>query len=158
MRQKVKSVASRIKRSKLKMIYNIKPYEGVGELKFGMTRSEIEKIIGEKPLQIKKTPFSKTKTDVFQNYGMHIYYNLMEQCEAIEFGTPATVTFNEEELLNQTYKMVEQKIKRIDSELAYDETGFISYKLGIGVFVPTLKKSKNEKVQGVIVFEKGYYD
>lgn len=35
--------------------------------------------------------------------------------------------------------------------------GATSYKLGIGLYVPTIKKSKKELVQGVIAFQQGYY-
>ncbi len=46
-------------------------------------------------------------------------------------------------------------LRNIDIKM--DSDGATSYKLGIGLYVPTIKKSKKELVQGVIVFKKGYY-
>ena len=44
-------------------------------------------------------------------------------------------------------------LKALDPEIKADRDGATS----IGLYVPTIKKSKKEPVQGVIAFRKGYY-
>lgn len=96
--------------------------------------------------------------DVFIDKGVHVYYKKSGVCEAVEFGSPAEPMFMENKLIGLPFKEVRKIFEKLDDSLEIDETGFTSYKFGIGVFVPKLKKSRSEPIQGVIVFEKGYYD
>lgn len=140
------------------MTYEIKPYIGVGSIEFGMTESEVRSVIGGEFCQFKKTPASEMLTDAFSDKGIHVYYKKPGICEAVEFGNPAEPTFMGNKLIGIPFKEVKKLFEKLDDTIEVDETGFTSYKFGVGVFVPTLKKSKNEPIQGVIVFEKGYYD
>jgi len=140
------------------MEYDIKPYIGVGSVEFGMTDSQVRSVVGGEFRQFKKTPISETLTDAFSDKGIHVYYKKPGICEAIEFGSPAEPTFMGQRLIGIPFNEVVKMFEIYDNSIEIDETGFTSYKYGIGVFVPTLKESMNESVQGVIVFEKGYYN
>ena len=139
------------------MIYDVKTYVGLGELKFGMTKEEIRNILGGEVKEIKKALSDKT-TDVFVGQGIHVYYNQLGKCEAIECGKGGIIKFKEKEIIGKPFKNIEKMFRELDDILEISDTGFVSYKLGIGVYVPTLKKSKSELIQGVIIFERGYYD
>lgn len=140
------------------MLYDIKPYVGAGPVEFGMSVSEVRNAIGGEFHTFKKTAISEMPTDAFKDKGIHVYYKNPGVCEAIEFGTPSEPIFLGHKLVGLPFKEAKKIFEKLDDSLDIDETGFTSYRFGIGVFVPTLKKSKSEPIQGVIVFEKGYYD
>jgi hypothetical protein len=139
------------------MKHEIKPYVGFDQIKFGMTADAVRSGIGGKFHQFEKTFDSEMLTDAFEDKGIHVYYKKPGVCEAIEFGYPADPLFMGNNLIGEPFKEVKKIFLKLDDSIEIDDTGFTSYKFGIGVFVPTLKKSTNEIVQGVIVFEKGYY-
>ena len=55
------------------------------------------------------------------------------------------------------FRSLREYIANLDPEIKADRDGATSLRLGIGLYVPTIKKSKKEPVQGVIAFRKGYY-
>ena len=48
-------------------------------------------------------------------------------------------------------------LRSFGTEIKTDSDGAASYILGMGLYVPAVKKSEKEPVQGVIIFRKGYY-
>jgi hypothetical protein len=61
-------------------------------------------------------------------------------------------------IIDLPFLKVKDFLRNLDDSLEIDETGLLSFKLGVGVYVPSLSESQQEFVEGVIVFEKGYYD
>jgi hypothetical protein len=140
------------------MEFKIEPYIGAAPITFGMTSDEVRSKVEVDVKQFKKTPISQMFTDAFDTLGVHVYYRKPGICEAIEFGNIAVPTFNDKKLIDIPFIEIKRMFEDIDNSLQINETGLISYKYGIGIFVPTLKKSIKELVKGVIIFEKGYYD
>lgn len=83
-------------------------------------------------------------TDAFRDKGIHVYYKKPGACEAVEFGSPAEPTFMGNKLIGLPFKEGRKIFEKLDDSLEIDDTGFTYYKFGIGVFVPTLKKSKSQ--------------
>ena len=140
------------------MFFEIKPYIGVGPIEFGMTIDLVRKVIGGEVKSFMKTEESETYTDAFIGKGIHVNYNRLGNCEAVEFGRPAEPLFMGNKLIGVPFKKIKKLFEAFDSSLDIDDTGFTSFELGAGIYVPTLKKSLMEPVEGIIVFEKGYYD
>ncbi|MGO4888003.1 hypothetical protein ACJ2A9_09615 [Anaerobacillus sp. MEB173] len=133
------------------MKFEIKPYVGVGMIKFGMTDNKIQEILQIEPEKFKKSPLSDVLTDAYPF--CHVYYKENGNCEAIEFFEPADVTFQGNTLIGIPYEKVNRLFKELDSLLEEDETGIISFKYGVSIYSSDL-----QSVEGVLVFEEGYYD
>lgn len=134
----------------------IESFKGVGQIKFGMTRTEVRSVIKSNVQEFKKTPTSETLTDAFDF--CHVYYKQDDTCEAIELFEPAIPIFQNEKLIGSQFKEVKKLFHQLDKDVEIDETGLTSYNCGIALFVPSLSRSGKEKVEGVFVFKQGYYD
>lgn len=66
----------------------------------------------------------------------------------------AEVKFIGKDLLGLPFENVKDMFSQLDEKLEIDANGFTSYKFGVGIYVPY----HEAKVEGVIVFEKGFYD
>lgn len=138
------------------MEFIIEPYVGVGKFKFGMTQNEIKVIANEEPRQFKKFQDDEYKTDAYKYF--FVYYKNPGICEAIEFFSPAIVKFNGMNILKMSYIDIEKYFLQIDKDLDIEEAGFTSYKYGIAIYAPYVLYEPLKKPEGVLVFEKGYYD
>jgi len=138
----------------------IRPYEGVGPVKLGMTREEVRKAVGSRVETFYKTTDSTLPTDAFDSIGMHVYYKTPDSCNYIEFGRPAVPTFQNTTLLGRPYKDVRDFFLAVDPKVEFhgDGTGFFSRRFGIGIFAPCADDAPKDPVEGVSVFEPGYYD
>lgn len=136
-------------------MYEIKPYIGVGEIQFGMKSEKICEILGDnyKRFENQYTPGFRICYPEF-----HIFFDENDSCNAIEGNISSGFYFNNIEIVGKPFITIKKIFEDYDDELEINEDGFISYKLGISVYVPTLKKSKKELIQGVIAFKEGYYN
>lgn len=137
------------------MEQEIKPYVGVGKIQFGMNSEQIKSILGDECVRIDNRYVPGYK-ECFK--GINIHYGANGCCEAIEGNSQAGFNYENILIVDQPFSKVLKKFREIDKAIVVDENGFISYELGIGAYVPTLKKSKNELIKSVLVFKKNYYD
>ena len=135
-------------------MYEIIPYVGVGEIQFGMKFGEVCKLLGEDYKRIDNVYTTGYKL-CFPNLNIHFDEN--ELLNAVEGNIDAGFCYQGFEIVGQPFNKVYKYLKSFDIEIKMDSGGATSYKLGIGLYVPTIKKSKKELVQGVIAFKKGYY-
>lgn len=135
------------------IMYDIKSYQGFGEIKFGDKSKVIEKNMKAKPRKFKKGPLAIKETDKYDSF--FVYYDKDGKCEAIEFYNNAR--FMGISFFDVKYSDVEVAFRNIDSNIKIDEVGFTSNKFGIGVYAPN-KDDNDANVESVIIFRKGYYD
>lgn len=134
-------------------MYEINPFQGFDDIKFGDESAIIEKIMKTKPRKLKKGPFAINETDRYD--GFFVYYDKDGKCEAIEFYSNAK--FKDVSFFDEKYCDVEAQFRNIDSDIKIDEVGFTSKKFGIGVYAPN-KDENDAEVESVIIFRQGYYD
>jgi hypothetical protein len=140
------------------MNYKITPYESLGNIPFGLHRNEIRGLLKEPYIEFYRNQFSKTPTDFFETVGLFIAYDKDFLCEAIEMVLPANPVLFTLTLFNVSYESAEEQIAEWDDKLEKTNTGFTSYKFGVGAYAPNKDDSPNEMIESVIVFRKGYYD
>jgi len=138
------------------MDYNIKPYKGVGDISLGMSSREIQEVMCVEPGKFLKFIDDEYNTDAYDTF--YVYYKKPGVCEAIEFFRPSTITYNELELLNRSYYEIENYFSLLDENIDIKEDGFISYKTGISIYAPFAKIEPTTPPEGVMIFEKGYYE
>lgn len=139
-----------------RMEFNIKPYVGVGMIRLGMTPDEVQTTLISKAEKFRKFDDDEYETDSFD--WCHVFYKKPGVCEAIELFAPALVIFNGEYLIGNSFSKVKDFVLQFDEKLQIDETGFTSLKFGFGVYAPFAESEPLEPVEGVIVFEKDYYN
>lgn len=138
------------------MEFSIEPYTGSGEILLGMTSQQIEEILSAKPRKFKKFRDDEFETDAFDMF--YVYYKSPGICEAIEFFKPAVVTFSGVNLMQKSYDELKRLFLSLDEDTECDDSGLTSYKYGIGIYAPLAEDEPLEPAEGVIIFEKGYYD
>ena len=133
------------------MEYDIRPFVGIGELKFGETREALRERLGA---TVK--PFLKCKTgplvDAYDSFGLHLYFDSQDRLEFIETFVPAMTTFAEIHLLGLEVEEANRLLSEIgcsgepiDVGYQYDNEGFCLY-------------APLSIVLAVSAFRRGYYD
>lgn len=126
-------------------IVNATPLSEVNGVKFGMKREEVRSVFGT-ATEFKKSKFSKTATD---DFGFcHVYYNINDECEAIELFDECEVVMNGKVI----FPYDDVTLRAMLTDIEEDDSGFISRKLSIGVFSP------DNKMESILFGCEGYYD
>jgi hypothetical protein len=140
------------------MDYTITPFKSLGNISLGLHRKEIRKLLKQPYIEFYRNEFSKMSIDFFEGLGLLINYDEKLLCEAVELVQPANPTLFTVKLLNIPYESAEEQIGEWDEELEIRNTGFTSYKFGVGAYAPNKDEYPYEAIESVIVFKKGYYD
>lgn len=104
------------------------PLTQIGDIKIGMCRDEVRKILGEAH-EFKKSKFSKNTTDDFG--WCHIFFDENNKCEAVEI-------FDAKVYVNNicVFPATELQLKEVFADLTQDEYGYISAQYSVGVSAP----------------------
>jgi hypothetical protein len=140
------------------MNLTISPNVGVGPIRFGMTIEQVRAAIPYFPRSLKKTSVSAYPTDIFRDIGVHVFYKAPGLCEAVEMGGVAAPTFQEKTIIRRPFHEVLAWIRSVDPDVQVSNSGLKSFKFGISLYAPGVGEDASEPVQGVMVFERGYYD
>jgi len=131
---------------------------GVGSIRFGMSIAEVRKALGEPATPFMKSPYDSLPTDAFCNASIQVFYKQPGVCEAVEFYSPLNPTLTGQPFVGQPFCEVRDWIQQRDRNVEIDDSGLISFELGIGLYVPDMDEPEEAIVVALIVFEKGYYD
>ncbi|AWL79259.1 MULTISPECIES: hypothetical protein [Capnocytophaga] len=141
----------------------IKPFEKVGELKFGMDRNFINTSI------LKKNDFDSVQNknikygglsinDYFKNGLVLGYLQTHLSLRYVVLSDPCEAIFEGEDLLAKTYSECLEFMKQFDSDIEEEEyVGFTSYKLGIAIYAPNATDDPDCNIEAVTVGEVGYF-
>ena len=140
------------------MIFQIIPNVGAGPIRFGMTQAEVRRAVGNQATPFMKAPSSAHPTDAFRGEGLQAFYKVTGFCEALEFGSPSKPMLDGNVLLGMPFYQAEQLIRRLDPLTTKDENGLRSLRLGVALYAPSHGEDSSAEVEGVFVFEPGYYD
>ena len=115
--------------------YRIELLSRVGEIRFGMSREDVRNALGEFK-EFKKNQFSKNATDDFKI--CHVYYDLQDKVEAIEFfqGMDVKLALNSIGVFEHGYNELIKYVKEMDAAIEIKADGFVSKK-GISVYAPS---------------------
>lgn len=125
--------------------YNVTPLKGFNDVQFGMSRTEIHRILGEPIRAFKKSQFSKVTTDDYSNY--HIFYDKNDCFEAVEFFEATEVA----DLKNSTIFDVFETLKNPAYNFFQDGDGYLDIDLSIGVYAP------DNSIESILFAVKDYY-
>ncbi|PHR97585.1 MAG: ABC transporter ATP-binding protein [Blastopirellula sp.] len=141
------------------MEFLIKPYEGVGDVQFGMSVTQVRSFLGSEFESFNRTSESAHPCDYFELIGFFVYYTESGEVEAIEFCSKAVVEFEQKKLFDLSFSELTDLLHKFDQEVEIECDGLTSYQLGIGAYAPLLDEEGTAcKPESIIVFERGYYD
>jgi hypothetical protein len=129
--------------------WKFEPTIKIGELRFGMDRSDVRKLFGNHE-EFKKTKYSKNTTDDFGSF--HVFYDENDKCEAIEIFKDIEVSFESKKIFPGHFLDVLYILREIDGDLEIEKDGCISKKHSIGIYAP------NGQIEGILFAIKGYYE
>ncbi|ATA92414.1 hypothetical protein [Capnocytophaga canimorsus] len=139
----------------------IKPFEKVGELKFGMDRNSINNQLNTKfePVFEKTLGGVEFVTDHYDNLGVMLgYFTKNFKLSYVVLSDPCEAIFEGEDLLAKTYSECLEFMKQFDSDIEEEEyVGFTSYKLGIAIYAPNATDDPDCNIEAVTVGEVGYF-
>lgn len=140
------------------MHFEIIPFEGVGDIKFGMSRKQVRDTLKADYVTRKRTSKSVFPYDFFQSLGIFANYKIPEILEAVELILPCIPEFEGLKLLEISYKELKEFLLAKDSNLEVNLDGFISGAIGIGAYAPDADEDPDLPVEAILVFDKDYYD
>ncbi|CEN45584.1 hypothetical protein [Capnocytophaga canimorsus] len=139
----------------------IKPFEKIGELKFGMDRNSINNRLNTKfePIFEKTLGGVEFVTDHYDNLGVMLgYFTKDFKLSYVVLSDPCEAIFEGEDLLAKTYSECLEFMKQFDSDIEEEEyVGFTSYKLGIAIYAPNATDDPDCNIEAVTVGEVGYF-
>jgi hypothetical protein len=133
-------------------------YEGVGPIRFGMSREDVRSALGTEFKSFKRSPSSSQPCDHCLRHECFVYYDAKGLVEAVEFAEPATPTLDGVNLLGVSFASLVEKIRLADPHLSVESDGFTSLRLGIGGWAAAADEEPDEPLESIIVFSRGYYD
>jgi hypothetical protein len=139
------------------MKLEIRPYDGVGPIRLGMSREEVRQALPVPAERFQKFP-GAPPIDRVRNPSLMVHYDHEDICEAIEVAQPGEPTLMGQELLGRSFDHLRAWFNEQDPHLHVDGDGLISKKLGVGLYAPAAPNGPHSLVEGVIVFRHGYYD
>jgi hypothetical protein len=137
------------------MMMNLKdvmPFEGLGDLRFGMPRDTVRELLGAEYQSFRKTPSSPQLTDSYAGLGFHLYYYTEDRLEFIETFPPCDSTYSGVRLLKGSRQRVLQQLADLGHTALYEDGGYDFKELGLALCTPV------RKIESVAVYRRGYYD
>ena len=135
----------------------VRPYQGLAGVAFGMTPDEVRRVLGGSFQQFKKTPQTSMLTDDFYELGMRVYYKSPGHCEAVEVYKPGTPVIEGIAPLGRRFDQMIDEFKVLDSSVVVEDSGLTSFLFGISLYAPFALECPEDPVEGILVFENGYY-
>jgi hypothetical protein len=140
------------------MDYTIYPYEGVGQIRFGMTPQQVHEILGEPDDQFPASKRCDLPADIYDRLNLFIYYKHPNSCEAVELFVGSNPSFQETLLLDHSMQDLKSWLLLIGSDIQYSTSGFISFKYGLSFYSSYYNPQLLCHSDSACVFERGYFD
>lgn len=125
--------------------WRVEPLKSVNGITFGMSRKEVRNIFPVAANEFKKSKFSKNTAD---DFGMcHVYYNINDECEAVEIFDEITVLIDEKIIFPTTLVLAEEIIGAFEEDFG----SYVNKQNSVGIYAP------KDKMESILFGNKGYY-
>jgi hypothetical protein len=133
-------------------LQEIVPYQGLGDLRLGMTRGEVRDLLGPGFRSFRKTPWSAADTDAYDGLGFHLYYDPQDRLEFIETFPPCRPRYRGVELFGARPKALLRRLAAVGCDAVGDGESYDFRECGFVLYVP------DRTIESVAVYRRGYYD
>jgi hypothetical protein len=136
--------------------WTVQPYVGVGPLRLGATRAELEQAVGVPCVPVDRG--YPLPSAVFATAGVQAHFRADGLAEAFELMAPAVPELDGLRLLDIPYARVRSALQERDPGVVLAPDGLTSAQLGVGLYAPLATERPELPAEGVIVFVRGYDD
>ena len=130
--------------------WEIRPYVGVGELEFGLTRDQARQLLGAGWSVFRRWPYHK-EYDVYPELGLTLEYDDAGILESVEASAPCPIEFGGVRLVGATAGAVQAQLAKLGLHCRRDDGCFFD-SAGFALYEP------RGVVKAVTVYRRGYYD
>ena len=129
---------------------DVKPFLGVGKVRFGETRQETRQTLGSQFSSFRKSP-GANETDAFDELGLHVYYDSEDRVNFVEAFEPAPIRYEGILLLGRSLQSVDEDMRTLGCCPRPFDLGLDYETAGLSLFAP------NDTIEGVGVFSRDYF-
>jgi hypothetical protein len=145
------------------MMYNVEILKGAGQIKFGMSFSEVRKKISGiyKSYDISNVIQDLGRifpVDYYAQNGIFCHYDPAGLLEAIEFLSPSRPLLQGVDILSLTTEQAVSLLRQLDPSAEWDGEGLTSHRLSLDIRSPQADDGDHILVERFLVGCPGYYD
>jgi hypothetical protein len=134
----------------------VEPYVGVGPVRLGSSRGEVEEALGASTRLVGKG----TKDEevlAYEELGLHVYLEKGFGCAALEFWGRVVPVLQGQALLHELFSSLREWFATLDPAVQVTADGLTSFTFGVSLSAPA-GKVPDAANDGAFVFRLGYYD
>ncbi len=131
--------------------WEILPFQGLGELRFGMSKASVHAILGDNCTAVDKYR-SPNLREAYTDLGIHVDYDEHDQVEFIETTRRCNPTYNGVEFFALELQAVLEQLSDLGISYEEDVDGYDFTEQGFVLYVPV------SSIEAVAVYRRGYYD
>ena len=132
--------------------YQIVPFEGVADLRFGLPRSTVQALLGGNFRTFREGADESVAVDSYDETGFHLVYDADDRLEFIEMFFPAMPMYDGVSLLEGDLEDVLTQLSNQGYRYRLGPEGYNFPDLGLVLYAP------DESIEGVSVYRRGYYE
>lgn len=129
------------------MKIEVKPLEGINQIKFGMSALDVRKILGDKYTSMRAAVWSSNISDYYDSYGLRLTYDELF-LDSIGFLSTANAYVFGINLKTKDIKIVSNKIRDKGYHLTECDDSFYNDELGFSIQVNSKKIQAYELYRG----------
>lgn len=145
-------------------VMKVYPHQGIGEVRFNMSRGEVERAMGSAPKRyVRNAP--APEEDFFEESGINVLYDKDGRCNAIGFGRGFNIDVEYDGYRLFAHPAGEVREWALAKDPSLDPTdGFTSKVLGLGMWSDWIDDTDLDSVQlkdpalSFLIFRPGYYE
>ena len=130
------------------MKFEVKPLEGINQIKFGMSALEVRIILGNKHTSIRTAVWSNNISDYYDDYGIRLTYDDEFSLDSIGLLSTANASIFDINLKTKDIKIVSNRIRDKGYPLAECDDALYNDELGFSVQIFSKKIQAYELYRG----------
>jgi hypothetical protein len=137
-------------------MWEIITYEGVGPIKFGMTRNQVRAILGKPTASFMKG--GEAPTDAYDRHYVHVFYDLNDTVEYVEVFDASTIQWKGKVLRGLSCMQWYDLLTGDGSHVSFEGDTLTSHVFGLSVWVPLGDNEEEREVRSIGAFRRGYWE
>jgi hypothetical protein len=139
------------------MAMTITPHVGVGDVYFGMSQTEVERVRGAPSRKFFRNQFSVGPEWQYQGEGIIVSFDATGHCDALQLAAPCDPVLRGVHLLSMGAPAAMAALRRLDPGVTRKDDALVSASLGVSIFAPEADDHPEWPASGVLVFRPDYY-
>jgi hypothetical protein len=134
------------------------PNRGAGALTFGMSKSDVRRVLGEPNKEFVRSQYSACVEWDYQSLGINVIFDRSGACAGVMFTRPSDPRLDGFSLLGTGAAKAWSAVRRRDAGAKVEDGSLTSTRLGVSVNAPDVEDAPKEPAYSVLVFRSDYFD